>query len=307
MANNKTKTKAKTKKLLLALGLAGTIFTGSLLTGCTNEDVSKAQDNIDNAVIDVLNSKEVQDSENSTFKKFTFLGTDVEEAENSKYAVAINGIASREESNKRAYTTFNYLVDNSYFSDEDSKNNEANTINTLVEIVKNEKYNDYSIVGVNNLTALNEAMENVTESPIDKYKTYNNFLYGVSNVEFSDTENIVSFSTKELTKFYDTKLVTSYGIVGYNNDTPKYGPVTKTEMDFESFFIDNNIYLKLTPEEMQRAKADSSFVLDKFVEYVKENQSDKYVVQQVNVANQKEFNANMSEHVNLEDIQNEKQ
>ena len=53
---------------------------------------------------------------------------------------------------------------------------------------------------------------------------------------------------------------------------------------------------------MERAKTDESFVFDKFIEYVNNKQTDKYVIQETNVAQDKEFDANMKDYINLGDI-----
>lgn len=300
-----TKKYSKVAKKLVILGFAGVMLTG-ILTGCTQKDIANAQENIDSAMTSVLNLDEIKEAEDSVFDKFTFLGADIEKAEDSKLAVEINGIANYSESDKKAYTVFNYLVSDSYFSEADSRKNEASIINTLADIVKNENYSDYSITNVSNLESLNDSMGKATESPVEGFKVENNFLYGVSNVQFSDEENVVSFSTKELTKFYRTRLETSYGITGYTDGKPKFGMVTKSVTDHETFFIDNNVYLKLTPEEMAQAKSNESLVFEKFAEYVKGGNTGKYVIQQTNISSQKELNANMKGYVNFTDLQNGK-
>ncbi len=81
---------------------------------------------------------------------------------------------------------------------------------------------------------------------------------------------------------------------------PKYGLVTTTKHDYQTFDVSNNIYVKLSPEEMQKAKTDSSFVFEKFMEYVNSKQKDNYVVQQTDVKDIQEYSANMLNRVSLE-------
>lgn len=297
---------SKAKKSLVILGLVGAMFFGTLtLTGCTTKDLENAQQNMDTTVTTVLNSEEIQEAENALFSNYTFLCADVERAEGAQFSVGINGIAKYENSDKKAYTTFHYLVNESYFANEENTKNDANIINTLADIVKNENYQSYTISTVKNLDSLNEAMEKATESPLDGFRPNQNFLYGVSDVTFTEGENVASFSTKELIKFSRTRTETTMGIVGYYNNQPKWGPVTRTVTDYESFFIDNNVYIKLTPEEMELAKTDESIVFQKFAEYVKAGEKDKFVIQQTNVADQKEFNANMKDHVSFRNLDKE--
>ena len=293
---------SKAKKTLQVLGLTALVFVGAFtLTGCNNE-FKQAQANIDTSVTHVLNSEEIQTVENAPFENFTFLCADVTKDGTAQYSIDINGVANYANSDEKAYTTFNYIVNDSYFSNEDNVKNQAAIINTLADIVKNENYNSYSISTVKDLSALNNAMKQVTESPLDGYRTNQNFLYGVSNVHLSESDNVASFSTKELTRFSRTRTEITYGIIGYFDGKPKYGPVTRTKTDYESFFMDQTVYIKLTPEEMERAKQDESIIFDKFVEYVNSNHNDKYVIQETNVAKDKEFDANMRDQVSLGDI-----
>ena len=294
---------SKVKKTLQVLGISALIFAGTLsLVGCSGKELQSAQDNIDTTVTTVLNSEEIQAVENAPFENFTFLCADVTKDCPTQYTIDINGVANYANSDKKAYTTFNYIVNDSYFSNEESFKNEAAIINTLSDIVKNENYNSYSISTVKDLTALNNAMKTVTESPLDGYKSNTNFLYGVSNVQLSESDNVASFSTKELTKFSRTRTEVTYGITGYVDGKPKYGLVTRTKTDYESFFLDQNVYVQLTPEEMEMAKKDESIVFDKFVEYVKNDQKDKFVIQETNIAKDKELDANMKDYISLGDI-----
>ena len=294
---------SKVKKTLQVLGISALIFAGTLsLVGCSGKELQSAQDNIDTTVTTVLNSEEIQAVENAPFENFTFLCADVTKDCPTQYTIDINGVANYANSDKKAYTTFNYIVNDSYCSNEESFKNEAAIINTLSDIVKNENYNSYSISTVKDLTALNNAMKTVTESPLDGYKSNTNFLYGVSNVQLSESDNVASFSTKELTKFSRTRTEVTYGITGYVDGKPKYGLVTRTKTDYESFFLDQNVYVQLTPEEMEMAKKDESIVFDKFVEYVKNDQKDKFVIQETNIAKDKELDANMKDYISLGDI-----
>lgn len=294
---------SKVRQSLLILGLVGTVFLGTFtLTGCSMKDLEEAQDKIDHSITHILNSENIQEDEKALFSKFTFLCADVEKADGAQYSIDINGIAKYDNSDQKAYTTFNYLVSDSYFANEENTKNEAAIINTLADIVENENYNSYSISNVKNLDALNDAMGKATESPLDGYRTNNNFLYGVTNVQLSPEEGVASFSTKELTKFSRTRTEVTYGIIGYFDGKPKYGPVTRTVTDYESFFIDNNVYVKLTPEEMEQAKTNESIVFEKFAEYVKEGKTDKFVIQQTNITDQKQYDANMKDHISFRDI-----
>ena len=53
---------------------------------------------------------------------------------------------------------------------------------------------------------------------------------------------------------------------------------------------------------MARAQTDEAFVFEKFVEYVESKQTDKYVIQQTNIADQKQFDANMHDYVSFKNL-----
>ena len=292
---------SQVKRKLMVLGLAATMFAGVLtMTGCSNKELESAQNRIDSSITHVLNSSEIQEEENDLFSQYTFLCADVEKADNSMYSIDINGIATRADSEQKSYTTFNYIVSDSYFQNEDDLKNSASIINKFAEIVENENYTSYSIANVKNLDALNNTMREVTDAPIDGYHTTGeNFLYGVSSVELSESDNVASFSTKELTKFSRTRTEVTYGIKGYVDGKAQYGPIVRTVTDYESFFMEHNVYIKLTPEEMEQAKHDESIVFEKFVEYVNSKQKDKYVIQETNIIDSKQFDANMKNYVDL--------
>ncbi len=290
------------KNKLMVLGLAATLFVGSMtLTGCTSKELEGAQAYIDSSMTHVLNSEAIQQAENELFSKYTFLCADVNKTDGSMYSVDINGIATRAESEKKAYTTFNYLVSDSYFQNEDELKSSADIINKFAEIIEKENYSSYSISNVKNLDSLNSTMREVTDCPIDGgyHPSGENFLYGVSGVELSEADNVASFSTKELTKFSRTRTEVTYGIKGYFDGKPQYGTIIRSVTDYESFFMEHNIYVKLTPEEMEQAKQDESIVFEKFAEYVKSGQKDKFVVQETNIMDSKQYDANMKDHVDL--------
>lgn len=294
------KKNSKLVKRISVLGLAAALaLTGMTLTGCSKA-LQEAQSNIDQSVTMVLNEDQsIQERYNEQFSNFTFLCADVEKGNQNEYSIDINGLATVAESNQKAYTTLNYLVDGHYFDEMDKATHE-NIINTLATIVQNENFKSVSIAKVNDIGKLNDSVSNCIESPLDGYNVSRNFLYGVGNLNFEDESNVVSFDTKEAVRFYKTTVQTSYGIVGYGDNGPKYGLVTTTKTDYQNFFMGHTVYLQLTPEEYQAAKENNSIIFDKFNEFVESKATDKYVIQETNVQTDKEYSANMMDEVNLE-------
>ncbi|MBQ8425725.1 MAG: hypothetical protein IJX17_06895 [Clostridia bacterium] len=287
------------------LGLAAALaFTGMTLTGCSKA-MQEAQENIDYSVTTVLNEDaSIQERyDNAIFSDFTFLGADVAKENNNKYNIDINGVVNvTKENTESAYTTLNYLVDGKYFDEMDKATHE-NIINTLATIVQNEKFQSVSVEKVGNVQALNESMSKVIESPLDGFRMNKNFLYGVGNVSFDEETKVASFSTKDASKFSKTTTTTTYGYMGTDaKGNPKYGLITRTKTDYETFFINHNVYVQLTPEEFEAAKNDHSIIFSKFNEYVKNEAKDKYVIQETNISNEQEYSANMRDNISLSEL-----
>lgn len=290
----------KKVRRIVVLGVAGLMMVGGL-TACSNP-IKEAQANIDDKVVTVLNADEETIARlGGEIENFTFLSADTTKQED-KYNIDINGVATAKESNQKAYTTLNYLVDGKYF-DEMEKANHENVINALASIVENENFNSISVNKVGNVKALSDAMGKVSESPVEDYDMSKNFLYGIGNVEYNDAENVVSFTAKDTTKFSRTSSDLNWGVVRTNSDgSLEWGWVVSTKTEYKTFFMDQKVYVKLSKEDYEKSKTDESVIFQKFTEYVNNKQKDNYVIQTQNVMNEKDFSANMMDNVNLQKV-----
>ena len=257
----------KSGKIACVLGTFGISALG--LTGC-NEELKNAQTNLNEIVLNKLNTDE--NSKNNIggdFATYSFLGSDVEKYNDSKYLVGINGISYSEASNRQALTTLNYVVDNSYFSE--VGRSDYKVVSALAEIVKNEKSNSITVNKVNDINALNNALL------ICNKATYtDNFLYRVKNLEIG--EDLASFNAESVAKyFYQTVLPAGKSVVVCANYAHDY--------------IDEKVMVKLTKEDAKRAKLDESYVFDKFSEYVNAKQVDNYAVKKESCKNYKDMAA----------------
>lgn len=284
---------SKIPKPIKVLGLSamGLISTVSI-SGCSTK-INMAQENIDNAVVNVLNSDLIQNNENYKFRNFTFLGADIN-GNGQNFEIDINGIATNTIKNK-SYTTLNYVVpvfDFKYDTKLEKSDNNVNLINTLAEIVKNEQLVSYSNLNIKNISKMNISMAKITDSHLDNdYKCQGNFLYAVNNLSFNEQEQFASFTTKEFIKF--TKMNVDYWAFTEN------GPIYTIDADRKSYFVDQNVYVSLTPEEIAQAKTDSSIVFSKFTEYVNNNENEKYVIEQTEMSENQELGVVMNEEVSL--------
>ena len=287
----------KKKNIFHAMGVLGiAAITGLSLTACSNA-VKEADLRLSTDVVNVLNhNAEEQNLAPDTFAEFKFLCADVEDMK-GHYNVDINGISTLSNSDK-AFTTVNYVVDGKYFNDIESSSKEAD-LNALATVVENEDFQSISVQKVNDVTALNSSIGKAIDCPIKDFSLYSNFLYSANNVEISEDENVASFETKEGTKYSKTYTQLTWGVVGTFEGEIKYGWVVTTKTDYETFYTGYNIYLKLTPEEIEMAKNDPSYVFDRFVSMVKNGEKDKYVVQQTSIQKGKDYGASMMDSKTL--------
>ena len=284
------------KKELCVLGLsAGAIASSFALSGCSKRELTLAQQNIDNVAVNFINNNELCGE--TKFAGFTFLGADIENSDAGKYKVDINGVVVGKNKEK-AYTTLNYSVNSSYFpaqTSEDKYTSNANLINMLSDIIKNEDLVSYSIISVGNVKNLNTNLAKVTSVDLsDDYKCAGNFLYSVNNLTFNENEHYASFSTKEFIKYSKTKV--NYWAFTEN------GPIYTIDADNKDYFIKQNVYVELSPEELALAKTDSTIVFDKFAEYVDGAKSQNYVVEQTEISEAQEQGIVMNEEVSLSNI-----
>lgn len=287
------------KKKKIVLGFASFLLINSL-TSCSRA-LEEAQANIDGKVVTVMNGNDnIKSKLGGEIEKFTFLSAETIK-NNDNYAVDINGIVTARESSQKAYTTLNYVVDGSYFDNMKRATND-NIINALASVVENENLSEVSVYKVNNALSFSDAMGSVTESPLEDYELSKNLLYGIGDIQYNDSENTVFFQAKNATKFERTTMAFGWGVVGNNDGKPEYGLVAKPQTDYQTFFIDQNVYIKLNEEDFKMSKTDESVIFDKFTDFVKNKEKGKYIVATESVATEKGFSANMLEDINLKNV-----
>lgn len=283
----------KNNKLVILGAIALSALT---LTGCSQE-IKEAQSNLDNKVVTVLNNNRVVISKTeNVFTNYKFLAADFNDSTSvNQYDVFVNGVSKIKDSDKKAYLSLEYTFDKSLFDKIDSKDT-VSALNKLSEIVENNEPISFSCVESKDLSTFNKSLTSVIDCPIANYKLYNGLVYSVSNMNFDEQKNYVSFLTKEDMEYSRTQTETTYGVTGVDaNGNPKFGLVTRVKTYYENFFQASNVYIKVTDAEMDSMKQDSSLVFDKFTDVVKNNQKDQYVIQSVEVATENEFNTSMKD------------
>lgn len=227
----------------------------------------EVEQTIETIALDKLNKNEQAKFKlGGEFSSYSFLCSDIEKQENATYHVNVNGFGSSNESNRQAFVSMKYVVDENYFSDKNQKN--YSILNKVANIIKNENVANYSVDKVNDVEKLNLAFLNTGAREISKNYTYQNLLYGIDNLIVSD--GVASFNAKSL--------------VSYTNNFPtKYSPKIYYN------FTNEDIKMNLTEKDIENAKADESYVFDKFCDYVSQNQKENYSVKELPSKNYKNY------------------
>ena len=287
------------------LALIPSVALGSL-TSCIDTPLEEAQTNLNNLIVVKLKNNEdmnKQYAEAAQDLGFEFLEVDVDKKQ-EQYKVDINGLltlnAANKEKAENAYTTLSYLVEGHYFENVDPES-QVEVINALSSIVENEEFKAVAIQKVGNPKDISDAIKSITESPLKDYNVNSNFLYAVGNLEFDEANNVATFSTKNASRFSTTVIETTTGIISVNPDgSTEIGPIVTSDTKYETYFMDYDISIKLTPEEMKAAQEDNKVVFDKFVEYVKTKDFSRYMVKKTRSQDEKEFTADLMNEVSLE-------
>ena len=230
---------------------------------------SEAEQTIEKVALEKLNENEQAKLDlGGEFSNYSFLCSDIEKQEDLKYKVNVNGFVFSNELNRQAFTTMNYIVDKNYFSD--GNKGTHNVLNKVANIIKNENIVDCSVNKVNDVQKLNQTFLNIDARNMLKNCTYQNFLYGIDNLEVND--GIASFNAKSLVSY------TSNNLIRYRSTADTYYS-----------FTNEKIKINLNEEDVELAKNNESYIFDKFCNYVSKNQKYNYSVQELNSSNYENY------------------
>ena len=272
---------------LVVLGATVLILLGA--TGCSSK-LEKAQESINDNIVNVLNhSEQIDGLTNAEFDKYVFLSGDFNYTDNGNYIVDINGLASYNNNSQKAYVTLQYEVSENVFKNLDAdKSHEV--INALCDVVNEYDMKSCSFTPMNNITEFNSKMGQVFESPVDNYQHQTSLTYKVNDIEFNEQEGYVSFKTKSNVKYYNRRTELQYTMVGVDSKgNPKMGWRTVVRTDYEYFNQDYQIYIRVSPQEMQAMKEDNAKIFDKFVELVKTDNKQDITVRSTGIQADKAF------------------
>lgn len=259
-------------KGLMKLNLAVTAIGGAALIafyaitgGAAVSGIPKAEADLNTKASTVLHTSAKVKSELPDYVGFEYVNADVSKIDENKCKVDISGIASTSDENKVAYTTIKYTVNSDYF--ESSKSGTlADRINTLAEIVEKEEYDEIDMSIINNKQQFDEAVKSVSKDS-SKGDLYNNKICKIMNFETDSSDNSVSFTIDQFSKFSRPDL--TYHAPN-NLGKPSIRLVNTT------YRTAKKVTINLTEEQFKNVQADPAKAFEYFTENVKENKTDLF-------------------------------
>ena len=256
-------------------GVASAILVGGLAS-CSSE-MKTAQKELNNKVVNVINNSDLKNNFKGEVEKFSFLSANFENA-SDQYFMNLHGLTKEKDSKQTSFTTLNYSVPSNVFDSVDTSKSE--------NIVTHR---------VNDVKKLNKAMKQVAQNTEDGYEISEMFLYGIGDITFDDARSAVKFATKSASLYKKTTVTEEWEVIGYQYGMPKFGWVTHSNTEYKTLYTDQDVYVKLDKDMHEQAKQDETIIFDKFCEYVKSKDNDKYQVKVQNVTTEKGLSANSME------------
>lgn len=272
-------------------GVASAILVGGLAS-CSSE-MKTAQKELNNKVVNVINNSDLKNNFKGEVEKFSFLSANFENA-SDQYFMNLHGLTKEKDSSQTSFTTLNYSVPSNVFDSVDTSKSE-NIVKVVSNIVDSQKAENIVTHRVNDVKKLNKAMKQVAQNTEDGYKISKMFLYGIGDITFDDARSAVKFATKNVSLYSKTTVTKEWEVIGYQYDMPKFGWVSHSNTEYKTLYIDQDVYVKLDKDMYEQAKQDETIIFDKFCEYVKSKDNDKYQVKVQNVTTEKGLSANSME------------
>lgn len=272
-------------------GVAFAILVGGLAS-CSGE-MKTAQKELNNKVVNVINNSDLKNNFKGEVEKFSFLSANFENA-SDQYFMNLHGLTKEKDSSQTSFATLNYSVPSNVFDSVDTSKSE-NIVKVVSNIVDLQKAENIVTHRVNDVKKLNKAMKQVAQNTEDGYKISKMFLYGIGDITFDDARSAVKFATKNVSLYSKTTVTKEWEVIGYQYDMPKFGWVSHSNTEYKTLYIDQDVYVKLDKDMYEQAKQDETIIFDKFCEYVKSKDNDKYQVKVQNVTTEKGLSANSME------------
>ncbi len=274
--------KSKSGKRRLFVAGAILVMGASIFTACTSK-LAKASVNFDKSAIYALNnSSVVQEVIDTEFNDFAFLGADFTRVDEDNLDVDISGVAKYNQGQNKAIVKMSYTLNDDIFDGVDElKKHEV--VEALGNAIQSEEMREFDLMQVSNIKALNDTLKEISESPIDGYDFKNGMVVSLGNLQFNEDDNTISFQMKNHNDYVHTTTVMQPMIIpnGNGGSTTVMRPVTT--YSYEDFLHTNDIYIKVSDKEMEEMKADPSKIIDTFINYVKNGEKGKYVVNSVEI------------------------
>lgn len=253
------------------------LMSMGMLTGCSNEFVA-VQENLNKVGLDQLQqSSVVREVTDEEFSHFKFLCAEFEVNDDKTYDVDVNGVAKYNNGKEQAYVKMSYTLDGQSLY-EVNKDDRSAILNLISQVMSTQEMKAFDYASLNSIKAINSIVRNTAESPLDEFNYRHGIVFSLGKIQFDEDKDRVCFEMKTHVKYERPYTVMQPIMVG---NTLTMMPITHYEN--EEFIHTNNVYLNVSKEEMAEIKADNKLIFDKFVDVVKKEEIDKYVINSVEV------------------------
>lgn len=286
------------KKFFLAG--AALVLGATALAGCSSA-MTAASEQLEPEVVGAMNrSAIVREVTDVGFSDFSFLAADFDRAGDERFDIDISGVA-QDEQGQKSYVTLSYNVTDNYFDNISTKEN-ADIINAIKNVVANEEIEEFDMVNVNSVKALNNTLKKTSEK-MEDYNFSKGMVFSITNVKINEEDGTASFRLRSHNNYHKSETHYEPGMVyDFQSGNYKPGMVWKTYNYYDDYVHTNDIYIKASAEDLELMKLDHSFIIDSYVNYVNTEQKDKYVINSVAVDKVSDLDVSMINDVDMEKI-----
>lgn len=280
---------------------AALLIGASALAGCSSA-MTKASETLNPEVVAAMNrSAVVQQVTDAEFEDFSFYAADFNRADGNKYDIDVCGVAKDTEG-QNSYVTLSYNVSDSHFAGL-KQDDKVEVINAIKEMVAQEEIEEFDLVPVSSVNALNKTLKKTAERVNDDYYFTKGMVFSLSNVQINEENGTASFRLRSHNKYEKTEQRYEPGMV-YDMQEGSYKPgmVWRTYYYSDDYIHTNDIYIKASAEDLQLMKLDHSYIIDHYVNYVNNGQKDNYVINSVSTDKVSDYDVSMISDVEIENI-----
>lgn len=287
------------RNAVICLAAIASIVT---LTGCS-PNIQERSDTLGNEIVTVCNENFEELNMPSYIQEFQLIGTDVEKA-GFNFDVNFNGVASYQDESI-GYTTVNYTVPASYFSDVKKDTGYDVMYDIFDAIVSELNPNSIAISPVSDIVQVNDAFVKNEPADFGNFSIKRALLYELGVPEFDDTSNTISFDMKTLADVGNGKVSPGVGFgIGFSGGAG-VGIGIHSINRSGTFVFENNYKFTVDKETYDKMKNDHSLVYDYCVQAINAKDSTKISAERISTTSVTYENVDLLQKLDIKDVNKE--